>query len=418
MQHDATEVLVVGAGPVGMFAALTLAQNGVKVHIIDEGSRTAGRSYACALHPHTLELLSDVGVAKEAVELGRLVNSIGLYADGSRRAELKLPEMPWKFPFALVLEQAVLEDLLEQKLRRAGNVRVSWNHRLAGLETDGGGVTATIEKLALTAKGYGSLYVDVSVQKEMQARADYVIGADGRNSMVRRLLGVECERTGEPELYVVYEAACNRDCGHELKIFLDGKTASVMWPLSGEKCRWSFQLLPADDPEDFPGKDRSRFILKEQPGDEDSLHHLLRWLGQRAPWLAEAVSEVGWCTDIQFERRLAKEFGRERCWLAGDAAHQTSPVGMQSMNAGLREAGDLAHKLVRILRGKETPGLLEIYNAYHRGEWEWLLGLKGPPKARPGTPLWLSKSAPRILSSLPASGPELALLLDRLGLGN
>ncbi len=415
-RQDRTEVLVVGAGPVGLFTALSLARSGIKVRIIDAESATAGRSYACALHPRTLELLGEAGLAEAVMGLGRRVNLIGLYLDGARRAELNLNKMPWKVPYVQVLEQRTLEDLLEQKLKRTGNVEVNWNHRLADLEPGGDGVGARIETLALTAGGYGSLEVDVAVQKEFLISADFVVGADGQHSMVRRRLGIDYGQAGEAELYVVYEAGSARDCGREMKIILDGKLASVMWPLAENRCRWSFQLLPADEAADFPGKDRSRFVVNERPGDEDNRHHLQKLLRLRAPALAEDIREVGWCTDIQFERRLAKEFGRGRCWLAGDAAHQTSPVGAQSMNVGLREAADLAGILARVLRGKEGDHLLAKYNADRRAEWEGLLGLKEPPKPRAGTPAWVAKNAARILTSLPASGPELAQLFDRLGL--
>jgi 2-polyprenyl-6-methoxyphenol hydroxylase-like FAD-dependent oxidoreductase len=339
-----------------------------------------------------------------------------LYLDGARRAGLNLNEMPWQAPLVLVLGQRELEDLLEQKLKAVSNVEVNWNHRLADLRMDEGGATSTIQKLATTAKGYTTVEVDTTVEKEFDVRADFIVGADGQHSLVRRQLGIDYEQAGEPELYVVYEAGSARDCGHEMKIILDGKLASVMWPLAENRCRWSFQLLPADEAEEFPGKDRSRFVLRQRANDEDSQHHLQHLLRSRAPSLAEDIREVGWCTDIQFERRLAKVFGRGRCWLAGDAAHQTTPVGAQSMNVGLREAVELAGTLVRVLRGKEGLNLFEKYNADRRAEWERLLGLNYHPKSRPGTPAWVAKHAARILASLPASGAELTMLLDRLGL--
>src|SRR5581483_5116256 len=153
MRQQQTEVLVAGAGPVGMFTALLLAQSGVKVEVIDKEARTAGHSYACALHPHTLKLLAQAGVADEAIELGRRINTIAFYAGGVRSADLRLADLKTEFPFVLVLEQSQFEDLLEQKLRRHG-VSVQWQHRLADLTMDEAGVSVTIEKLAATGKGY------------------------------------------------------------------------------------------------------------------------------------------------------------------------------------------------------------------------------------------------------------------------
>ena len=127
---DQTEVLVTGAGPVGMLTALLLTQNGIKTRIIDQESRTAGHSYSCALHSRSIQLLHQAGIAADAIEFGRRIDSVGFYEGHQRRAEVKLSELPVEFPFALVLEQSALENLLEQKLRQA-EVRINWDHRLA-----------------------------------------------------------------------------------------------------------------------------------------------------------------------------------------------------------------------------------------------------------------------------------------------
>ncbi len=120
---DQTEVLVTGAGPVGMLTALLLAQNGIKTRIIDQESRTAGHSYSCALHPRSIKLLYQAGLADQAIEFGRRIDTVGFYEGNTRRAEVRFSELPVEYPFALVLEQSSLENLLEQKLRQA-QVRV------------------------------------------------------------------------------------------------------------------------------------------------------------------------------------------------------------------------------------------------------------------------------------------------------
>ena len=176
---DQSEVLVVGAGPVGMLTALLLTHNGIKTRIIDQESRTAGHSYSCALHPRSLELLHQVGLAADAIEAGRRIDSVGFYEGGERRAEVRLSELPVEFPFALVLEQSALENLLEQKLRQAG-LRINWDHRLAGLEMGDRGATVAIEKLGMTGKGYGVPGFESGVKQDLQAQANFIVGADGR----------------------------------------------------------------------------------------------------------------------------------------------------------------------------------------------------------------------------------------------
>jgi 2-polyprenyl-6-methoxyphenol hydroxylase-like FAD-dependent oxidoreductase len=143
------------------------------------------------------------------------------------------------------------------------------------------------------------------------------------------------------------------------------------------------------------------------------LHKLL---SAHAPWFQAEIKEVGWAKDIQFEHRLAQKFGRDRAWLVGDAAHQTGPIGMQSMNLGFREGADLAAKLTRILRDKGSPDLLETYDVEHRMEWEQLFGWKGGIQADAATDEWIRQRSARIPGCIPASGVELTLLLHQLGL--
>jgi 2-polyprenyl-6-methoxyphenol hydroxylase-like FAD-dependent oxidoreductase len=401
---------------VGMLTALFLTQNGIKTRIIDQESRTAGHSYSCALHPRSIQLLRQAGIAADAIEFGRRIDSVGFYEWSERRAEVKLSELPVEFPFALVLEQSALENLLEQKLRQA-DVRINWNHRLADLAMDDQGATAAIEKLSMMGKGYSVPEFEAGVAKNLQARAEFIVGADGSNSLVRRRLGIRFENAGAPQHFAVYEIETETGgvCGHEARVVLDDTTA-VLWPLSDTRCRWSFQINTAEARDDFPEKERDRLIVVEPPGEQDSLHQLRRLLNDHAPWFQSPIREVVWATDAQFEPRLARQFGRNLCWLAGDAAHQTGPVGMQSMNIGFREAADLADILTQILRKGGSRDLLKDYNRAHRCEWQQLLGFKpGGPSTAQATE-WVRRRAFRIVGSIPASGADLTCLLQQLGI--
>lgn len=178
-----------GAGPVGMLTALLLTQHGLRTRIIDQKSRTARHSYACALHPGSLGILQRAGVADAVIKLGRRVESVGLYEGAARRAQVKLSDLPGPYPFAVVLAQFLLEELLEEKLRAAG-VHVEWQTRLCKIERDGHGVDASIEKLAPTGRGYVIPDLATAVQTGAKVRADLVVGADGHHSLVRQQLGI------------------------------------------------------------------------------------------------------------------------------------------------------------------------------------------------------------------------------------
>ena len=351
---DQTEVLVAGAGPVGMFTALRLAESGIAVQLIDQESRTAGRSYACALHPRTLQLLDEAGVAREAIQRGQRIETVAFYEGPLRRAEVKLSRLPGAFPFVLVLPQSILEDLLEKKLKERG-VKVHWNHRLAELAMKDGAAIAGIEEMSMAGKGYSVVDFQLEVEGTGSVRADFVVGADGQNSTVRQRLGLASDKAGAPEFFTVYEVETEAELPPEMRIVFHEQTLSVLWPLAPGKCRWTFQWSQADTPSDFPQKDRNRFTIAETPGEKDSRHQVQRLLAARAPWFQAGIRDIGWGADIQFEHRVARQFGRERAWLAGDAAHQTGPVGMQSMNMGMREGAALAAKLKQILRERDHP---------------------------------------------------------------
>ncbi len=414
-RRDQTEVLVVGAGPVGMVTALLLTKSGVGVRIIDQEPRTVTHGCACALHPHTLKLLSQLGLMDSVRELGQRIDTIALYEGRERRAELRLSELPAEFPFVIVMSQSALESLLEQKLARAG-CAVHWNSRLSDLKTEGNSIKASIDKLTETATGYSVPEWSAVVDKTHETDAKFVIGADGCNSRVRQCLGIEYEVTGDPECFAAYEFQCEARCDHEMRIVLADETASVMWPFSEHRCRWSFQVAAAESPSGFPEKDRQTHVVSEPPGENDSRHQLQQLLAERAPWFDRRIAEIEWTTRIQFEYRLASRFGVNCCWLAGDAAHQTGPIGMQSVNVGLREGADLAERITNILRGSASMSLVESYASERRADWQLLLGLKGLPKARKTANAWIEAHRAKIPVCLPASGEDLASLLNQLGL--
>jgi 2-polyprenyl-6-methoxyphenol hydroxylase-like FAD-dependent oxidoreductase len=414
--EDKTEVLVVGAGPVGMLTAIALAESGVRVKIIDQESRPAAHSYACALHPATLRLLDRWGLATEILKRGRQLDTVAFYDGDSRRAEIRYAKLSSGFPYAVVLPQSELEQLLEQQLRTNGAVEILWNHRLNWLKCEKDAVVATIDEFAQSAKGYSVPAMDWEIVRTMTTRAEFVVGADGHNSHVRQCLDIPFENVGEPELFAVYEFESEMALGNELKVVLTEKTTDALWPLPEARGRWSFQLAQPELFTEFPSKERQDVLVVNPAVDLFTKQDVEKFVRARAPWFQSPVEELEWCTDVRFERRLVRRFGRNRCWLAGDAAHQTGPVGMQSMNVGLQEASQLADSLQRMLRKGEPHRLLEDYEQSRRKEWSELLGLNGRVASAHGTDRWISQRSARMLPCIPASGRDLKCLLNQLGL--
>jgi 2-polyprenyl-6-methoxyphenol hydroxylase-like FAD-dependent oxidoreductase len=255
------------------------------------------------------------------------------------------------------------------------------------------------------------------VKRRFSIHARLVVGADGTHSLVRQRLGVEYLRIAGPEYFAAYEFETDSPADAEVRVVLDQATTNVLWPLPGNKYRWTFQLIKSEIPTEFPEKER-RSARVSQPAVEETMRQYVQKVArQRAPWFSASVKEIAWCTDVAFEHRLTKEFGRERCWLAGDAAHQTGPVGAQSMNAGLIEADALAERLTQVLRGHAALATLATYDQEGQANWRRLLGITGGLKPGSTTGDWVRERRARILPCLPASGAEdLAALAGQLGL--
>ncbi len=416
MKEHKTEVLVVGAGPVGLLTAILLADAGIQVEVIDREECTAARSYACALHPKTLKLLARLGLAPALLKRGLRIPTIAFYDSSKRRAEIKLSELGGEFPFILTLPQNDLEEILEERLRQRSGLEVKWNHRCSGFESDDKGVTASVEKLGGTGTGYIVPHWETVVLKRFPFQAQFIIGADGHNSLVRRCLGIEYESVAKPESFAAIEFESDPEPMDELRIVLDDATTNVLWPLPGNRLRWTFQLLHCNELDEFPQKARSAIRVGGANVDED----LRRWTQEvsreRAPWFCRSIKDIAWCTQVTFERRLARQFGRGRCWLVGDAAHQTSPAAAQSLNVGLLEADSLATSLRLILREAAKIDLLTAYDRECRRRWHQLLGLDGGLSSCYDTDAWVRSRIARILPAVPALDGDLSNLVSQLGL--
>jgi len=414
-RRQEAEVLVVGAGPVGLFAALRLAERGIAIRVIDADWRTAAHSYALALHPGTLEILDRAGLADELVESGRRIDRVVFHEDGEPAAEASLAGLDRRYPFLLSAPQSALEGAMERRLESMG-IHVGWNRRLDRLEAAADRVVARVERLGKQSAGYAAAATDWIVEGVSTLKAGFVVGADGHRSTVARHFRAEYERTSPPEWYAVFEFAPEVEPPDEVRVVIrDGRT-SALWPLPDGRCRLSFQTDPAGEALEERAKDRVTVPVGRRiyPGlDRELLEELI---AERMPWLEGGVSDLKWSLVVGFEPRLADRFGRNRVWIAGDAGHVTGPVACQSMNVGLREAEDLAERLEAVLRSGASLATLDEYGAQRRAEWRALLGVE--PEVRPADDAgdFVKANAAAILPCLPASGGRLAELRRQVGL--
>ncbi len=410
------ETLVVGAGPVGLYAAISLADRGIPVRIIDEEWHTASRSYALALHPASLALLDEMDLAQKVVDRGVRVEKVAFYRGRDRLAEIDLGPPGAGFPFALVLPQSALEDVLQERLRQTG-LSVQWNHRLCSLEQQGGRVRAQLGRLAPAVQSIDRRAAEWIVEENVTVRPRFLLGADGHRSAVRREMEIPYECLGPRQHYLVFEFECESRPENEVRVILDEDEASVLWPLPDGRVRWSFELS------DGEGKSRNRRKrrIERNPGGEafpePTLVLLEDLLESRAPWFDGRPGELHWSATVPFTPRLAETFGEDHVWLLGDAAHQTGPIGVQSMNAGLAETGDLVGRLASILADRSSVATLEDWQDGHHRTWRRLLGFGKSPALSDDAPDWVRRYAPRVVRCLPGTGSELNRLATRLGIG-
>jgi NADPH-dependent dioxygenase len=419
------EVLVAGAGPVGLFAAHALTRAGIPVQIVDTGIWAAAHSYALALHPRTVELLENAGLRAETVGRGHAVHTLAFYDSRERRAEVRVDNANGR-PM-LVLPQSALESELEDALARAG-VQVQWRHKLMRVEPDGNRVKVFLNRYEKESGGYVIARSEWVVAKSWSTEVPFVIGADGYGSAVRRSLGLQFSEVGPPAWYAVFEFRSDAGTDDEVRVAVGDRTTDVLWPLGEGWFRWSFQLPDYTDPEvERLAKYRERFgeptdRVKDRfqftSGDVHLLSdsRLRQLASERAPWFTAPIHEVGWRTVVRFERRLASGFGSNRCWLAGDAAHLGAPIGVHSLNVGIAEARDLSEGIAAISgKGPDTDSLRD-YESRYLAEWKRLHGIETTPEALPGADPWVWENRHRLLACLPASGPDLSSLASQIGL--
>jgi len=409
-----TDVLVVGAGPTGLVAALSLAEAGLSVEVIDEEWRPAGHSYALALHPRSIGVLAELGLAQDAIAQGQKLESLTILTGEEKRGTQRCAVLDERFPFLLALPQSALEALLAERLAKKG-IKVRWSHRLAGFEPKGDTVTATVERLEKESSGYAVAHTEWLVGETLSFRAGFVIGADGHRSLVRRALGTAFDETSPSQAFAIFECSAP-GAGDEMRLVINRGSVNALWPLPGGRARWSLELKGPDVSAADRFKSRLTTMLGEHffPHlDEVRTRELVR---ERAPWFEKGAMDIGWSIEVRFEHRLAESFGRGRVWLAGDAAHLTGPAGMQSMNAGLAEAHDLSARIKRLREGQAGLDLLDAYGRERRADWSFLLGRRGGLRAGASASEFVAQNAARLLQCLPATGADLPPLAAQLGL--
>ncbi|WP_158623566.1 FAD-dependent monooxygenase [Corallococcus sp. CA053C] len=326
------DVLIVGAGPVGLSLALALEQQSIRVRIIDKEPSFSGESKAVTLQPRTLEIFQMLGVAERLLRAGVANGRMNMHVGTRRVTVLRYERLATGFPFYLHLHQGQTERELVHALGDRG-IAVERSTALEGLRQDATGVTARLVRAGGAAE-------DVSVP--------FLVGCDGGHSRVRAALDLGFTGARHDDQWIMTDVRIpNMSLAHDERhgFILD---------------RFPFVVLNL-------GNDYYRLIAARPPGSPlkgqvptlEEFRDIMTPLGL-GHWRLE---EPLWLTHYQPSQRLVSHFRVGRIFVAGDAAHVNTPIAAQGLNTGVLDAINLAWKLRFAVRGKAREALLDSYHA-------------------------------------------------------
>jgi 2-polyprenyl-6-methoxyphenol hydroxylase-like FAD-dependent oxidoreductase len=321
------DVVIVGAGPTGLTVAITLLARGSAVTIVDKVEEGNNTSRAAVVYPATLEELAPYGLSERLVAKG--IKSPRFTIRDRDRVLMPVPfdKLPTAFPFTLLVSQAVTEAVLLERFKQLGG-RVLRPRTVTQLEQNDSSITVTLDDGG-------------------QMQAKYVVGADGAHSIVREQARISSDRDDRGASYALADVHLTGGVpDDELVVYFSPAGHLVVLPLPDGIHRI---VAHVDD-------------APEQP-EVPFLQHLIDTRGPKAK--RAIIHDIVWGSRFLTHHSLVSNYRSGRIALAGDAAHEHSPLGGQGMNLGINDAVALGKALSDIIGGA-SPNLLDSYNEIQR----------------------------------------------------
>lgn len=326
-----TDVLIVGAGPVGLFLANECSRRGLRFRIIEQQSGQTQHSKALAIFPRTLEIFDMAGLAAPFVEAANRVTWVAVASHERQLARMHFAPEGTPYPYVAMVPQDVTERLLAEALKQKG-ATIEYDTKCVGLEQQRDSVTVMAEQ-----KG-----------QPVTITATYVVGCDGAHSVVRHRLNLSFEGGSYDATYMLADIDTNDTLpADEMQLCPNAHGPVAIFPMSATRRRL-VAMMDTTPTEDAPSLETVRKVLAE-----------------RAPTGIEARG-VRWSSYFRIHHRQVEHMRVGRVFVAGDAAHIHSPFGGQGMNTGLQDAWNLVWKLDLTLRHHGTEALLDSYTAERR----------------------------------------------------
>lgn len=325
-------IVVIGAGPIGLTAALDLAAHGQPVVVLDDNDTVSVGSRAVCYAKRPLEIWDRLGCAAPIVARGVSWN-IGkvFFRDQLSYQFDLLPEPDHQMPAMINLQQYYLEEILVERCRQSPLIELRWKHRLVSLKQNDECVQLAVE----TPDGIFTM------------EAEWVIACDGANSDTRRMVGAEFKGQFFQDRFLIADVAMKADFPTERWFWFDPPFhpgQSVLLHRQADNIwRIDFQLGWDADPE-------------EEKKPERVMPRIKAMLGENTPF------ELEWVSIYQFACRRIDRFRHGRVIFAGDAAHQVSPFGARGANTGVQDIDNLAWKLAMVRNGEAPEALLDTYH--------------------------------------------------------